>query len=327
MEYTQNAIKAAKEELKQRRQSEQEALELRRIEIYAKFPEISNLDKKIKNTSVEVSKAICEHSGSINELIARLRDENLESQRKIAMLLHSFGYPEDYLKPRYTCPKCKDTGYVDGIRCECLSRLVNKYSIVEMSKSCHIKLSDFSDFRPEVYPNTPDSSGINPQQKMLMLRDYCKKYADSFSEDSPSLLFLGKTGLGKTFLSSCIAKELICSGKNVAFDSTQNFLTRIENEHFGRSDGNTTEILDSADLVILDDVGNEFTSPFNQAALYTIINNRINMEKPTIVSTNLSLSQLNEKYDDRIISRLLSFEPMRFFGVDIRQVMMKLKSR
>ena len=321
------AYKAAKAELDKRRAIADEQLNIRRIEIEAKFPEISRLENNILNTSLELSKAICTHSGNINEIIDRIKNENLSNQRKIEMMLINFGYPSDYLKPKYTCERCKDTGFVSGIRCDCFNRLINKYQILEVSKNCHIKLSDFSDFRLEYYPNTVDSNGINPQDKMRVLKNYCVQYTDNFSNDSPSLFMLGKTGLGKTFLSSCIAKKLMLNGKNVAFDSVQNFLTKIQNEQFGREQGNTVEVLTDADLVILDDLGSEFSSSVFQSALYNIINNRINLEKPMIISTNMSLSELNEKYDDRIISRLLSFEPLRFFGVDIRQVMLKLKNR
>ena len=321
------AYKAAKDELLKRRRRSEEDNERRHLEISTKFPEISRLERNILNTSIEISKAICSHSKNISELIDRLKNENLSTQHKIETMLLSFGYPSDYLTPKYTCEKCKDTGFVSGMRCGCFDRLINKYSILEIAKNCHIKLSDFSDFKAEYYPNTPDSNGINPQDKMKLLKDYCKKYADNFSTDSPSLFMLGKTGLGKTFLSSCIAKELMLSGKNVAFDSVQNFLIKIQNEQFGREPGNTIEVLNEADLVILDDLGSEFNSPVFQSALYNIINNRINLEKPIIISTNLSLSELKEKYDDRIISRLMSFEPLRFFGVDIRQVMLKLKNR
>lgn len=327
MELSSNAYKSAKAELDKRRADAEDQHEKKRLEIAAKFPEISRLEKSILNTSFELSNAICTHNGNISEIIDRLRTENLSNQRKIEMMLVNFGYPSDYLKPKYTCEKCKDTGFVSGIRCDCLNRLINKYQIVEISKNCHIKLADFSDFRLEYYPNTIDSTGINPQEKMRVLKNYCIRYAEDFSDISPSLFMLGKTGLGKTFLSSCIAKKLMLSGKNVAFDSVQNFLTKIQNEQFGRESGNTVEILTNADLVILDDLGSEFSSSVFQSALYNIINNRINLEKPMIVSTNMSLTELNEKYDDRIISRLLSFEPLRFFGVDIRQVMLKLKHR
>ena len=321
------AYKAAKEELEQRRKSADKECEQRHLEISTKFPEISYLERNILNTSIEISKAICSHKSNISELIDRLKNENLSSQHRIETMLMGLGYPADYLKPQYTCKNCNDTGFVLGKRCSCFDMLINKYSILEMSKNCKIKLSDFSDFKAEYYPNTPDSNGIIPQEKMRRLKDYCKQYADNFSLSSPSLFMLGKTGLGKTFISSCIAKELILSGKNVAFDSAQNFLIKIQNEQFGRESGNTVEVLNDADLVILDDLGSEFNSPVFQSALYSIINNRINLEKPIIVSTNLSLSELKEKYDDRIISRLLSFEPLRFFGVDIRQVMLKLKNR
>ncbi len=327
MENTSNAFKAAAAELESRRLDAEQSLEKRRVEIAARLPEVASLEQSILNTSVELTRAICSHYGNINEIIERLKNENLSNQRKIEMMLVNCGYPSDYLKPKYYCEKCKDTGYHEGIRCECFERLINKYQIVEISKNCHIKLSDFSDFRLEYYPNTVDSNGINAQERMKALKNYCMVYADNFSDNSPSLFMLGKTGLGKTFLSSCIAKKLMMSGKNVAFDSIQNFLTKIQNEQFGREVGNTIEVLTNADLVILDDLGSEFNSSVFQSGLYTIINNRINLEKPMIVTTNMSLSELNEKYDDRIISRLLSFEPLRFFGIDIRQVQQKLKHR
>ena len=125
-------------------------------------------------------------------------------------------------------------------------------------------------------------------------------------------------------MSSCIASELIKKGFTVAFDSIQNYLRNIEREHFGRADGDTLELLLSADLVILDDLGCEFSSSFNSSVIYNLINSRCNMSKPTIVSSNLDISQLSDKYDQRIVSRLIgAFRTLRFLGEDIRQIKMR----
>jgi DNA replication protein DnaC len=143
-----------------------------------------------------------------------------------------------------------------------------------------------------------------------------------FSKTSKSIFMNGSTGLGKTFLSAAIANELLKKGFSVAFDTIQNYLRAIENEHFGRStDRDTLQIINDADLLIIDDLGSEFSSSFYSAAIYNIINTRLNKCAPTIISSNLSLQELQDKYDDRIISRLTGmFSWMPFLGRDIRHI-------
>lgn len=319
---SQSAFTKAALEIENRKNKALQTLELHKLEISKKAPEINSLYDRILQTSIDLSKAIISHNGDIDVIINELKEKNLESQFKIRIMLKEFGYPDDFLKAKYTCPICKDSGYINGNRCECFNELIKKYTIAELNENCKIELHDFEDFNLNLYSNLPDEkSGIIPREQMNDIFIHCKGYADSFSKHSSSLFFLGKTGLGKTFISSMIAKTLIEKGFNVAFDSINNFLIRAENEHFGRSNGNTVDALLNADLVILDDLGSEFSTPFNNATLYNIINSRINMDVPTIVSTNHSLSELEEKYDDRIISRLTGmFTPYRFFGTDIRQV-------
>ncbi len=177
------------------------------------------------------------------------------------------------------------------------------------------------DFRLDYYDRTPEN-GISPYEKMAQSLEYCQNYVKDFSENSPSLFFCGETGLGKTFLSSCIAKALLEKGVKVVFGSIIDFLRRIENEHFGREQGNTIDTLIDADLVILDDLGSEFRTSFTESAIYDIINSRINLGKPTIISTNLTTDELNEDYNERIVSRLTGcFHPIKFLGKDIRHIM------
>ena len=175
----------------------------------------------------------------------------------------------------------------------------------------------------DYYPESveyKDSKSVNSREIMCGNLKYLMDYAQNFTKNSHGLFMVGKTGLGKTFLSSCIANELLKKGFSVAFDSIQNYLRDIEKEHFGKADGDTLETLLNADLVILDDLGSEFSSSFNNSVIYNIINSRSNAGMPTIVSTNLSLDELKSRYDDRITSRLMgSLHPIRFIGEDIRQ--------
>ena len=324
-----SAFTKAALEIENRHNNAFQTLELHKAEISKKAPEIDSLYNRILQTSIDLSKAILSRSDNIGKIIDELKNKNLENQLLIKVMLKEFGYPEDYLKAKFTCPICNDSGYVNGSRCQCFNELIKKYTVDELNESCKIELHDFDEFNLGLYSNIPDEkSGIIPRERMNEILIQCKNYVDTFSKDSCSLFFLGKTGLGKTFISSMIAKALIEKGFNVVFDSINNFLIKAENEHFGRSNGNTVETIINADLVILDDLGSEFSTPFNNSTLYNIINTRINMEVPTIVSTNLSLSELNEKYDDRIISRLTGmYTPFRFFGTDIRQVKRRMMDR
>lgn len=324
-----SAFTKAALEIERRRSEAFQTLEIHKAEIRKKAPEIDSLYNRILQTSIELSKAIISHSGNIDKIIDELKDKNLQNQFKIRIMLKEFGYPDDYLKAKFTCPDCNDSGYVNGSRCNCFNELIRKYTISELNEGCNIQLHDFEEFDLNLYSNLPDEqSGIVPRERMNTILVQCKNYVDTFSKESCSLFFLGKTGLGKTFISSMIAKALIEKGFNIVFDSINNLLIKAENDHFGRSDGNTVETIINADLVILDDLGSEFSTPFNNSILYNIINSRINMEVPTIVSTNLSLSELNEKYDERIISRLTGmYTPYRFFGTDIRQVKRRMMNK
>lgn len=323
MIYSKEVFNQAENEINRRHITALTIFENKQQEIENIAPEIAFINRQVINTSVELSKIILGKKKDIKVSIEKLKQENLNGQEHIKVMLKDFGYPEDYLEPHYTCEKCNDTGYKSGIRCECFNELLKKYSIKEINQNSNIKLVDFNDFNLNYYPNSIDNNtGVNTRMEMSEIFNYCKNYVNNFSDSSESLFFIGNTGLGKTFLSSAIAKELLQQGYNVAFDSIQNFLKAIENEHFGRvTNKDTLEVLNNADLVILDDLGSEFSSPFYASALYNIINTRLNKGVPTIISSNLSLAELQKKYDDRIISRITGmFVLMNFLGKDIRHI-------
>lgn len=323
MNYSNDVIIKAYDELDRRRETAA-ALHSSRVEqIRISIPEIYAVYADIVSTKDRLAEVILSKRGDVRANIEAVRDRNLMQQDALKRLLCQFSLPEDYLNLRYSCPLCNDTGVYRGNRCSCVTALLDKFAVEKLNEQCKIKLRSFADFELSYYPEsyTYRGTNINCRDKMAENLRFCMDYAKNFSTASTGIFMFGGTGLGKTMLSGCIANELLKKGVSVAFDSIQNYLRDIENEHFGRADGNTLQILLNADLTILDDLGSEFTSQFNSASIYNIINSRLNMGKPTIVSTNLSLDELSQKYDDRIISRLTGmFFTLRFIGDDVRQI-------
>ncbi len=322
MKYSSEAVQKAYSDLDKRRENTLN-LHQSHVEIIEAYPEIYSVYTNILSTKTKLANVIFSRSDDIKSEIEKIRDENLAMQSKLKSMLTSLGFAEDYLEVKYICQKCSDTGVSNGNRCDCVTELLDKYSVFELNKNCKIKLHSFAEFNLNYYPESVTYKGnvINAKEIMAENLRFCIDYTNNFTPDSAGLLLLGETGLGKTFLSSCIACEVLKKGYSVAFDSIQNYLRDIEKEHFGRAQGDTLETLLNADLVILDDLGSEFSSSFNSASIYNIINSRANMGKPTIVSTNLSLEELQARYDDRIISRLLGmYLTLRFIGSDIRLI-------
>lgn len=320
MKYTKEAFYRAEEELSARRASASAERQRHLSEIQNKAPEIYKLYRSLPSLNFAVMQLIGsgKPKSEIDRIVSENKEKNMRTRQTINTMLEEFGYGRDYLDHNYNCKKCCDTGFVEGKRCECHEKLLMRYTIEELNEKCSIQLHDFEEFDLSYYPETNES--VSPRAKMQVVYNYCRDYADNFTKDSPSLFFLGNTGLGKTMLSSCIAKQLLENGEEVFFGSVLKLLREIEEEHFGRKDGNTIDIICNMGLVILDDLGSEFKTSFTESALYEIINERINRGKPTIISTNISPKELNEKYNDRIISRLTGcFTPLMFIGNDVRQ--------
>ena len=319
MKYTKSAFDKAERTLSERRLKAESERAQRMAEIESVAPEIANMQRNLLSMNCEIIKIIGNGKSNANarEIVEEIKQKNISTRATIRDMLVSFGYPDDYLQYHYFCEKCKDTGYTEGRRCECFEKLLTKYTTDELNENCLIKLHDFSEFRIDFYPET--GGAVSPRTKMSKVFADCKNYADNFSEDSPSLFLFGATGLGKTFLSSCIAKKLLEDGRNVVFGSILDLFRKVESEHFGRSEGNTADVIINAELVILDDLGSEFQTSFTDSVLYEILNDRLNLGKPTIISTNLSMEELNKKYNERIVSRLTgNFLPFMFLGNDIR---------
>lgn len=321
MAYSAYVFDKAKKELENRRAEAQAKREANHSALLIKHPEILQLEQKMAQTGLELIRAIAQRSGADN--VGQLKKINLDAQRKRLEIIKADGLPEDYLETPYTCKKCEDTGFTDGLMCQCHKKLLKSIAYSELCRVSPMKTSDFEDFSLDFYPGELDSHGISPKKQMHDIASYCLEYAKDFSSASPSLLFCGATGLGKTHLSLAIANKAINGGHTVVYGSVQNLLNRIESEHFGRGDNKneTLDMLLCCDLLILDDLGAEFSTQFTVATIYNIVNTRMLTSSPVIISTNLTPQELEDKYDKRITSRIIGgYVPLLFCGKDIRQL-------
>lgn len=317
MNYSKKAYQDAMNTLRTRRlEAESEAHE-RRAQFIKQHPELVMLENEMAKTGLAAAKSIlgCDDPKAY---IEKLKNKNLAYQKARQDLFKSAGTDENYLKPQYTCEKCNDTGFCDGEMCSCLESLLKQEAFKELAECTPLKISNFSDFDVSLY-DSPQA-----KKKMKDIFDYCIDYANAFDLNNPSLFMCGETGLGKTHLSLAIAGKVIEKGYGVVYGSAQNLLGMIEREKFGRSenpDGTTEEKLLCCDLLILDDLGAEFSTPFTVAEIYNIINTRMAKELPTIISSNVKIEELEKRYSSRVTSRIIgTYEMLNFIGNDIRQI-------
>jgi DNA replication protein DnaC len=324
MGYEKHIYERAEAELSLRRLKAESEQQRHIHEIEEKFPEIIEINRKLAETSIELSKLIISKEKNFNESFNKIMESNLQGQELIKNILREGNYPGDYLEAKYSCPICYDKGYTSaGIRCQCFNELLNKFSAEELNKNANLPLCDFKHFSLSYYKGKTDK-GIDCYKKMSEIFDFCKLYANTFNKNSESLFFLGKTGVGKTHLSLSIAKAVAEKGFNVAYGSIMNYLRNIEKEHFGRTanvNTDTLQVLINADLLVLDDLGSEFQTSFYESAVYNLLNSRLNMGLPTIISSNLTTDELQKRYNDRIISRIFGlYNIILCVGEDIRQI-------
>lgn len=323
MSYSKDTLLKATQILENRRSKAQGIRTARHAEVTAKIPAISEYETKLSQTGLAVVKALGMGKEDAQNYIERLAQINGEIQALIKSALRENGYPENYLDTPYTCKKCEDTGFVEGYACECRTLLLKeiaKESLASVSPSANCT---FDNFMLKYYPLPVDeATGVSAQNRMAEILEYCKCYAEDFGTDSESLYMHGATGLGKTHLSLAIANVVAENGFKVIYDSAQNILSSLEREKFsyGNNGEREKEILD-CDLLIIDDLGSEFTTQFTVAAVYNIINTRLNRSKPVIISTNLTQNELEAKYTQRVTSRIIGgYISMLFLGKDIRQI-------
>lgn len=308
--------------------------EKRKEDLYTKNPRFSEIDNQLSTLSISASKNLI--SSSNFEYLDNLRKQIEALKKEKKELLLSITNDENYLLPKYDCNLCNDTGYITENyktqMCQCLKQQL--YNI-EYNKSniSNLENHKFENFLSTVYSTDVDkvkyNSDISPRENIEIIKKISQKFIKNFDDSNEkNLLFTGNTGLGKTFLSGCIANELLKRGKNVLYQTAPVMLDTIIDYRFGKTDNSIYNNLLDVDLLIIDDLGTECMNNMKFTELFTVLNTRLlnsnNKVTKTIISTNLNIQNLFKNYDERIVSRLIgNYNICRFFGDDIR--FMKVK--
>ena len=306
-----------------------ETSELRKKELLEKTPKLRELVDKKNKLALDLAKSVIISSG-IQKQVAK---ENLEIklnevEKEIENYIKSLNLPQDYLKPQFECTRCNDTGYINGsIRCSCFTqKIVNN----TFKQNNMLKLADenFNTFDIAYFSNKADKEKYNSDKSPLENIEEIRKISRSFCENIKSdkqknLLFVGKAGTGKTFMSSCIASEIVNKGYTVLYQTAPLLMDMLLEAKFNslkdEQKKEQYERVFDVDLLIIDDLGTENLNNMKFTELFNIINTRLLKDKKTIISTNLTLAELAQEYDDRVMSRLIgNYTICRFFGEDIR---------
>ncbi len=327
MPYEASVLRRAARRLEEERERRAGELERRRAEIYRTVPRIAEIDRQLRGTVPKVVAAALRQGSDPAPAIAAVRTENLRLQSERAALLEEHGWPADALDGRPACPKCRDTGWVGASMCQCLRTLCTQEQIRELSKLLDLGEQSFDSFSLEFYSASPwPGEGISPRENMEFIYEVCLNYAHKFGRFPFRNLFLaGAPGLGKTFLSACIARTVSERGFSVVYDTAVNIFAQFEEQKFSRDRLDAEEARDETrrylgcDLLIVDDLGSELTTPFVQSALYTLVNTRLMAGRRTVISSNLSMDEVRRRYSPQTASRLEGeYRVLTFFGEDIR---------
>lgn len=315
MGYGKEIFQKAMTQLDKRKSAAEQAAETQLQDFYLLCPKAEEIARTKTAEAARIAKAVLA-GGNVKSALEKLRDRNLFLQGEFLALLTQHGLQEKDIQPQYHCPDCRDTGFIDGKMCQCLKQLQKQIAFASLSMEVSLEKYRFDNFDLSFYEAAAAA-------QMERIFSYCKKYALAFRATSPSLLFRGATGLGKTHLSLAITHAAIEKGFGVVYGSSQNFAVSLERERFDRIDpaqaAGTEKRLLACDLLILDDLGTEFSSAYVTAALYNIVNTRLLEGKPTIISTNLTTKELEARYSERFASRIMgNFGTFNFVGNDVR---------
>ena len=314
------------------------AAQVRRIEeVYEKIPEMKELNNSTGSVAVSRYKESLK-SGKLS--INDLKNDIDGIKNKKEELLLSAGFPKDYMEITYDCKDCKDTGYVDGKKCHCLQLRIRKLLYAQSNLENILSKENFENFSFDYYDNKTILPGQNMTNAAYMegVKRFCEKFADKYfkingskntidtasdENDRRNIIFSGNTGVGKTYLSNCIAKLLLDRYYSVIYLSAKELFEALVKVKMEKSEDQKylllIEEVYESDMLIIDDLGTELSNHFTTTEFFHIINRRVNTEKSTIISTNLSLDEMRDIYSERVTSRIRkSFMYIRLFGNDIR---------
>jgi len=293
--------------------------------IHSKYPEIGEMDRALSRQMSDLVRLAFSKSDTQLDELKTLQDSNLRLQEERASALEAHGFARNYLDEIFSCPICRDTGMDGNHICSCLKKLYNA-EVTKMLGTLLKNNESFDRFDLSLYSSDFDNSlQGSPREYMSDIRDICVSYADNFRDDDRSLYFFGPTGVGKTYLSACVARVVAESGFSVCYESCGAAFDIYETKRFSRD----SEAGDNAaskwkrmldcDLMILDDLGTEVVTSVTQSALYELINTRLINGRKTIISSNIRPSDLGKKYGPQIASRINGeFVALPFAGDDIR---------
>ena len=310
----------------QTRMSNRRKLDQRTEEVIKKIPEIDQIQNELIQLSMKQARMelLDPENASQNSSQYETSVEKL-IQRK-AELLTENGYPENYLSPIYTCESCKDTGYINFKPCRCLLQAQSDLLYENSNLAEILAEENFDTFQPEYYDNgqVDENLSLTPRQNIIKLKELCLDFIAHFDGSYDNLIFYGPTGVGKTFLTHCIAKELLDTGHTVVYLTSLQLFDILEKNKFGKNEdavasNEQISYLLSSDLLIIDDLGTELTNSFTNSRLYYFIEERHLQQRATIISTNLSFQELRERYGERIFSRFTGYYNFcKIIGKDLR---------
>lgn len=318
-------IKELSREYERKRDLNKKRKNLRVKEVYEKIPAIENMDREISKIGLQASKDIIGNPANSEKIMLDAKNKMEKIKMEKAFIMTEANIPPDYMEIKYDCDKCEDTGYVDGKQCSCLrQKLVsNAYQMSNIENI--LKRENFETFDIKRFSDEPfEDEILTPMDNMMEILSVSKTFVEKFDKNNDiNLLFYGTTGLGKTFLSNCIAKDLLDKNYIVIYQTAFTILNILEKYRFKRGDESFNEyqynLLFESDLLIIDDLGTEVSNTFTNAEIFNIINTRIISGKKTLISTNLTPKEIADIYTDRVFSRILDkFIPLKFYGKDLR---------
>ena len=297
----------------------------RQNEVYAKIPRIKAIDDELSQTGIKLIRSMM--TASQNASLETFRSHSDDLIRTKKMLLVENGYSPDYLENQYHCKICKDTGFIGAKPCSCFKQGLIDIAYEQSNLKHILNKENFNSFSLKYYSQKSDpKTGLSPYDNMLKIKQICVGLIEKFDIEKENLLLTGQTGLGKTFLCNCIAKELLDSGYTVLYFTAPQLFKLFEESRFHREDmqDESKDILSTlfdVDLLIIDDLGTESISTITISDLFNVVNSRYLNQTSTIISTNLTFGQMQERYSERVVSRIIGqYTLLKFFGEDIRKL-------
>lgn len=320
MAYSAEVVKRARDRLAQAKADRESENRQHLQQAYEQLPRLREIDRQLRQTMALAAQAVFSQGGDASKTMEQVKLENLSLQREREKLV-ALHFEEGYLDDSPVCDRCGGSGYIGTTMCECLMELCRQEQRKELTLLSGGK-ETFHQFRLDYYSDEYDGKyGTSPRIIMEKVLRTCRSYAATFTPNSGNLLFVGGTGLGKTFLSACIARTVADRGYSVMYETAGHLFSKLEQERFGGGEQQRREAdkLRECDLLIVDDLGTEMPGQFVTAALYSLMNDRLLAGKPMLISTNLNIDELGKRYSPQIASRLHgSFSRLTFVGEDIR---------